>query len=497
LIRIASRSLGALLPVVVLLLCATSCSVPLAPGYQILAESREVRFSAGAPPELRIRTSYTLQNSGLSDLAYIDVIFPDEKIYGRTGLRIAWNSHEVTPEKLPVEYQQEHPNTLRLPCDPPWLRKERRSLQIDYSFVAPAEQGTRITLAATNFHLGSRGWIPLPQPPNRVLAPYPARPPKTFYTVRVPDNFLVLAGGTPTGRKKTGGEAEYRFELRKNDLPAYIVAGVYSDSSPRGKVAGSSGASFWTLQPLQSDPSAAAQRIGAAWSALQKDFGSLDKNIPRPHIVESPELRAHSGEENQSAVASFPGGALVNPSALALGFQSDELMQEISQALAHSWFGVEMYPAPDAAVGIGEGLPNYATIVVDESNGGDPARRRRIQQFLHAYETEVQRNAGTPNAEKSIITTMLYDPFPRRHIAALKAALFFIALEDAYGESPVRNGLARVVALLRGKEVGFNDLRAALEQNTGKNLAEPFRVWLYSTGMPRDFSDRYAAGNNK
>jgi hypothetical protein len=491
--RVAPRSLYALLPVVIVLLCATSCTVPLAPGYQILKESRELRFSAGPPPELRIRSSYTLQNTGLSDLAFIDVIFPDEKIYGRTGLHVEWNGHEVTPEKLPVEYQQERPDTLRLACDPPWTRKEQRSLQIDYSFVAPAEQGARITLGAGNFHLSSRGWIPLPQPPNRVLAPYPARPPKTFYSVRVPDNFLVLAGGKLAGRKKAGGESEYRFELRKDDLPAYVVAGRYVDSSSRGKSAEKADVSFWTLQPLEGDPAAAAQGIAAAWSALQQDFGPLDKNIPGPHIVESQELRARAGEENQSAAASFPGGALVNSTALALGFQSDQLTQEINEALAHSWFGVEMYPVPDAAVGIGEGLPNYATIVVDESSGGDAARRRRVRQFLDAYETGVQKYAGTPNCEQSIVTTMLYDSFPRRRIAAAKAALFFIALEDAYGEASVRSGLAQVVGLLRGKEVGFNDLRAALEQTTGKNLAEPFRVWLFNTGIPQGFRDRYAA----
>jgi hypothetical protein len=467
--------------------------VPLAPGYQILKESREVRFSDGPPPELRIRTSYTLQNSGLSDLAFVDVIFPDERAYGRTNLRVEWNGHEVTPEKLLVEYQAEHPDTLRLPCDPPWARKEQRSLQIDYSFVEPAEQGARITLGAANFHLGSRGWIPLPQPPGRVLAPYPARPPKTFYTVRVPENFLVLGGGMLAGRKKDGGEVEYRFELRKDDLPAYVAAGRYLDSSSRGKSADRSEVAFWTLQPLQSDPAAAAQRIAAAWSALQKDFGPLDKNISGPHIVESPELRARAGEEGQAAAASFPGGALVNSSVLALGFQSDEVVEDINQALAHSWFGVEMYPEPDAAVGIGEGLPNYATIVVDESTGGEAARRRRIRRFLETYEAAVKRTAGTSNAEKSIITTMAYDPFEQRRIAAAKAALFFIALEDAYGAAPVRSGLAQVVALLRGKEVGFNDLRAALEQTTGKNLAEPFRVWLYRTGMPQEFRDRYAS----
>jgi hypothetical protein len=477
---------------VVLLLCATNCTVPLAPGYRIVKEAREVRFGAGPPPELRIRTSYTMQNSGLSDLAFIDFILPDEKIYGRTNLHVEWNGREVTPEKLPAEYQAENPDTLRLPCDPPWQRKEQRSLQIDYSFVAPVEQSSRITLSADNFHLGSRGWIPLPQPPNRVLAPYPERPPKTYYTVRVPGNFLVLGGGTRTSRKQDGGEIEYRFELRKDDLPAYVVAGRYVDSSLRGKSAEKSDVAFWTLQALQQDSAAAAQRIVAAWSALQKDFGPLDKNIPGPHIVESPELRARPGEENQAAAASFPGGALVNTRALALGFQNDDVEQQINQALAHSWFGVEMYPEPDAAVGIGEGLPNYATIVVDEATGGEPGRRRRIQQFLDAYDKAVQQTVGTPNAEKSIITTMLYDPFEQRRMAAAKAALFFIALEDAYGEAPVRSGLAQVVALLRGKEVGFNDLRASLEQTTGKNLAQPFRVWLYRTGMPQDFRDRYA-----
>ncbi len=477
----------------VLLLCATSCTVPLAPGYQILKESREVRFVQGPPPELRVHTAYTLQNSGTSDLSFIDVVLPNEKIYGRTGLRVEWNGHEVTPEKLPVEYQQEYPDTLRLRCDPPWPRKEQRTLNIDYTFASPAEQGASITLAAGNFHVGSRGWIPLPQPPNRVLAPYPARPPKTFYTVRVPENFLVLACGAPAGKKKDGGEIDYRFELRKDDLPPCVVAGRYVDSSPGGKPADKSAASFWTLQPLPADPAAAEQRFAAAWSALQKNFGPLDKNMLRPHIVESPDLHAGSMEKKPSAAAGFPGGALVNPRALAAGLQSDEVALEIERALAESWFGYEVYPAPNAAVGIGEGLPDYATIVVEETSGGEPVRRRRIRQLLNVYETGVQQAAGTPYAEKSIATTTLDDSFWQRRIAAAKTALFFIALEDTDGEAPVRAGLAEVVALLRGKEVGYDDLRAAVEHGTGKNLDASFRLWLYSKGIPQDFRDRYAA----
>ncbi len=467
--------------------------MPLAPGYQILKESREVHFVPGPPTELHVDTAYTLQNSGTSDLSFIDVVIPNEKLYGRTSLRVEWNGHEVTPEKLSVEYQQEHPVTLRLRCDPPWPRKEQRTLNIDYTFASPAEHGAHITLAASNFHLGSRGWIPLLQPPNRVLAPDPARPPKTYYSVRVPENFLVLACGAPAGKKKDGGEIAYRFELRKNDLPPCIAAGRYVDSSPGGKSSDKSGASFWTLQPLPGDPGAAEQRFAAAWSVLQKDFGPLDKNMLRPYIVESPDLRTNSAEENQSAAAGFPGGALVNPRALAAGLHSDEVALDIERALAQSWFGYEVYPAPNAAVGIGEGLPDYATIVVEEAGGGEPARRRRIRHLLNLYDTSVQQAAGTPNAEKSIVATTLDDSFPQRRMAAAKTALFFIALEDADGAAPVRSGLAEVVALLRGKEVGYDDLRAAVEHSTGKNLDAPFRLWLYNKGIPQEFRDRYAA----
>ena len=273
------------------------------------------------------------------------------------------------------------------------------------------------------------------------------------------------------GGKKDGGEIEYRFELRKDDLSPFIVAGRYVDSSAKRK----SPASFWTLQTLRDDPATAGERIASAWATLLKDFGPLGKNISVPHIVESPELRAPGDRENPNAAASFPGGALVSPGALALGLQSDEFLQEAEQALARSWFGDQMYPVPDAAVGIGQGLPNYATIVIDEASGGESARRQRIVKYLQAYDEAVKKAAGTPNAEKSIVTTMAYDPPEQRRIAAIKAALFFVALEDAFGEALIRSGLGQVVALLQGKEVGYDDLAGRRSSNPpGKNSPSHF-----------------------
>lgn len=486
--RIAPRPLVAAFLSFILTFCASNCIAPLAPGYQILKESREVRFVPGATTELQIHSAYTLLNSGTTTLPFIDIVFPDEKLYGRKNLRVQLDGRDITPGPLPEEYRQESPEALRIALDPPWERKQKRELVIDYTFSDPTDFGSRITLGPADFHLSHRGWIPLPQPPKRVLAPYPARPPKMSYTVRVPENFLVLARGKLAGRKKDGNEIVYRFDLGKNDLSPYVVAGRYVDSS---RDRNSANISFWTLQPLSDNSASAAQRISAAWSALQSAFGPLDKNIVQPHVVESPELRAHGDDEDSAAVAAFPGGALVSRGALALGWQSDELIEKVTHALAHSWFGDQMYPAANAQVGLGEGLPDFATVVADEAQGGESARRTRILELLHHYDEAVQQAAATHNPEKPIIDVASYDPIQQRRIARAKTALFFISLEDAYGATNVRRALTQVVALLGGKDVGYDDIRSALEQSTGKNLAVPFRTWLYNKGLPQDFRDQY------
>jgi hypothetical protein len=201
-------------------------------------------------------------------------------------------------------------------------------------------------------------------------------------------------------------------------------------------------------------------------------------------------LRAHIVGEEGPAAASFPGGALVNSEALALGISSEAFLEKVTHALAHNWFGNELYPTSDAAIGMGEGLPDYATIVIDEARNGSAARQQRVSGLLRAYD-----NALKQAAEKPLGVTTMLDPPAQRRIALAKAPLFFIALEDAYGEAPVRAGLNRMVTLLRGREVGYDDLRAALEESTGKNLAELFRIWLYGKGIPKVFRERYETAN--
>ncbi|MGH9684959.1 MAG: M1 family aminopeptidase [Candidatus Acidiferrales bacterium] len=449
----------------------------------ILKESREVDFVPGQAPSLRVRADYVLQNDGNGALAFIDVILPAQKQFGRGDVHAKIDNRDARLVSLPVEYQQDSPNALRIPLDRPWAPKEKRRLSIEYFLSAPEDSGESITLGPDNFYLGARGWFPLPQPPKHIFAPYPKKPDRSAFVVGVPADFLVLGRGTPAGQKREDGEIDHRFELGKNDLSPFAVAGHYLESShnaPMGAVV------FWTLQPPSGSLDTAANQIAGAWATLLHEFGPLDKNIRFPHIVESPEVHAHLPGDTGAAVVPFPGGALANSAAFALGVDNAEFLEKVEHALAHNWFGDQMYPTPDAAIGIGEGLPDYATIVIDEAQNGEAGRRHRIVDLLREYD-----EARKQGVEKPVGLVAVNDPIEQRRIALAKAPLFYVYLEDTYGEQPIRTALAKVVELFRGQRVGYDDLRAALEQTTGKNLAEAFRTWRYSKGIPADFRARY------
>jgi hypothetical protein len=477
---------------VVLLLGVASCTVPLAPQYQIVKQTFEIRYISGANPGIKIHNVYTLQNTGNADLDFIDVRFPAPQIYGRTNLIVESEGHGLTPADLPLEYQQDSPGAQRLRLASRWPQKEKRDLTIDYVFSTPSAGHENFALGPETFHLSTRGWLPVFLPPNHILAGTPTRPDKLSYAVRVPSNFTVLARGSLASRKQDGSETVYRFDLDKRDLGPYVVAGVYANSSQ----AKNSASAFWTLKNLPQNAPPQPNRFAAAWTVLQKNFGAIDKRTGAPYIVEAPTLQSDSDLPGGAAFAAFPGGVLVNSAALNLGADDELFIERIERGLARTWFDDALQPAPFAALAIGDGLPAYATIVIDEASGGESERRKRIAGLLNAYD-EAHEKLGIP--EKSVVATLPADSVEQRRIAEAKAPLLFIALEDACGATAVRAGLAQAIQLLRGKEVSVNDVRAALEFTTGKNLAEPFRVWLYNPGIPSDFRAGYgpAAENGK
>lgn len=470
-----------------LLLC--NCTTPIAPAYRIEKESREIQFVPGTPPAIRIGLAYTLQNYGSSRLDYLDVTLPPVSTYGRTNLQAQLDGSAAPLQELPPELRLDLPNRMRLDFASGWKPGEKKALAIQYWFRSPGEPGERITLDESDFHISSRRGFAALNPPSHALSPYPSRPAKMYYTVSVPEGFRVLARGKLASRKRSAGGLIYRYLLTSSELAPFVVSGRYVELAPIG----SSGPVFWTFEPVAVQPDV-AKEIADAWSTLENDYGPLDKNIRTPHIVEASHLPVHMVGEQGPAAAPFSGGALVDSSAIAdaadSGARGGEFIEAVSHALAHNWFGDQIYPAPNASIGIGEGLPEYATIVIDAARGGEAARRKRIAQYLSEYDAAAKE--GTENA---LAVSSLTDPEPQRQIALAKAPLFFAALEDECGTAAMQSALKQVVTLLRGKEVGYPVILAALEQESGKKLAPTFRLWLNEKGIPHDFRQRYAGSS--
>jgi hypothetical protein len=492
---LSRTALAALVLLTAAILFNSGCAVPLAPEYDVKKETVAIHFtsSAGAQPELQIRSVYSIENTGTTPLDFMDVNLPNPKIFGRADLKFSLDGKPVSASPLPADLQFSLPEAMRIPFGAPLDKKSRRELTVEYTFRAPVLSGTQITLNPADFHLGTRGWEPVLLPPRHVLSPEPIRPEKREYSVTVPSDFRIVARGKSSGTKKSGTATEYRFKLGPADFNIYVVAGRYADSAKNRDAV-----SFWTHDPLKEDPAHAAGEVARAWAVMEKQFGPLDKNVRTAHVVES-EGFGLNGVDSQGATAlAFPGGALVNPPALALGVNSDQFLSLATQAVAAGWFSNKVYPTSNDVVGISGGLAGYATIVIDEARGGAQARTTRIADYIHRYDKAVRDLAGhqkdgKPLEEEPIVATLPDDPYPQRAVGLAKSPLFYAALDDQCGGEPVRKGLVSMMNIMAGQEVDFKVMRSSIEYTCKKDLAATFREWLNNTGLPASFREKYAS----
>ena len=66
-----------------------------------------------------------------------------------------------------------------------------------------------------------------------------------------------------------------------------------------------------------------------------------------------------------------------------------------------------------------------------------------------------------------------------------------MALEDVCGHDNLRTALREILHDRASSDTGYEELRAAAESASGKDLAEMFRKWLIEPDIPEDFRSRY------
>lgn len=457
---------------------------PLGPGFRFVYRQADIRPAPGAPEQLQVRVVDRFENVGDRPLHSLDARLPEGFERGRDNIRVTIDGRSVLAQRIPGADQR----LIRAPFDPVWEQRQPREIVTDWEFPAGPADRRSVAASAVAFYVGGETVLPLWQPPQGIFVRGGPYPKQEDLTVFAPADFRVLASGKPVGQRALGGLIGHRFRLRpQEDIPPFVVAGRYQEQEFR-MAAGA--VNFWTLHALDAQQAErAATRLGVSVRAFNDYFGPTSKQKFLIHVVEAPvELPAEFLASEGPGVASFPNGVLLDPRAIAQGLASSTVLELSEYELARTWFGWRLHPRPGAELLLGRGARLFAQVVAAEARRQDE-RRHTVELLLNRYDDSrrmaMDRALDEPPAG--------YSPAERLS-TGYRAALFFVALEDLCGRANFRAALFDMIQARSGEDVGMEDLRAAAEAASHRDLAELFRAWMNRPGVPEDFRTRYAEG---
>jgi hypothetical protein len=460
---------------------AVGCVHPLGPGYEFADRQAEILVSTATPGRIHFHVADELENAGDRPLHSLEVRLPEGGVFGEQNLRVVIEGAEVAPQRS----SQTDVRMMRAPFDPPWPQDEKRKIVTEWDLVPEASARGTIVASPDGFFVADETALPLWQTPNGVFATGGTKPDKELLTVFAPPDFRVFAPGKALKRTSDGSYVAHHFLIDPdNDFIPYVVAGRYQETlvhSPRGEV------QFWTFRSIDGAAGqTAADRLASSMKTLTEFFGPVSSGKSAVRIAEAPvELPAEFGALGHAGSASFPEGALLDSRAFAQGLASEEVLQTAEYELARTWFGWRVRPRPEAQILMGRGVGLFGLVIAAEGRGQDQ-RRGMIASLIDRYD---QAHAVAP--DKRLMEPPAGYSRAERISTGYRAALFLVALEDLCGHDNVRTALRDIIHDRAAADTGYEELRAAVESASGKDLAEMFRAWLVQPGIPDDFRARY------
>ena len=372
--------------------------------------------------------------------------------------------------------------------NPAWEQRQPREIVTEWDMVPePSGRGT-VEASAAAFYIADATALPLWQPPNGVFTKGGPVPNNETLTVFAPPDFRMLASGTPVrgGSAKTDNlVSEVSASSDPKIFFPFVVAGRYQEQivpTPDGSV------SFWTFHSLDEQQArVAAARISSSMRAFEEFFGPASGRKTVVHVAEAPAIcRTEFGDGNDNPVELlFPNGVLLIRACSQGITNSKPVLQLAEYELARTWFGWRVRPRPEAQILMGRGVGLFGLVIVAERRGQDQ-RGLAIAALLQQYD-EARRVA----ADRRLLELPGAYSRAERISTGYRAALLFVALEDVCGHDNLRTAFRNIVHARGNDDVGYEDLKAALESASHRDLAEMFRVWMIRPGIPEDFRVRY------
>lgn len=463
----------------------TGCAVSLGPGYEVTKQQIEVQFLPGSnaspEPVIRLNAVYQLRNTGNQPLASIEVRLPGRRRFHYTDPQALWDKTALVFESSP-----ENPRDTLFTFPQPWKVSHSHTLRLSADF-RPANPGEdNLSFSSDAFFLPAQGWSPELLPSRGIFAGGGVPPKAWNLTVRVPSDFLVHMSGQPSHHsakhsRDSNEQVLVAVQQLKDPYP-FVIAGRYKTAKLE---AGDETINLWTRSAQ--DPNAFRDAAGAlvrAIRAYNATFGTRLRDSRQLFIVECPVVPG-CFTSAASNYAPFVYGPDEKPSAEMASW--DTGMVDIragpsvvgaaaAPALAASWLGYDQNPGFFEQTPPLSALPAFAAARGREAVEGSQVRAETIRRALHSIPDRTGSNSKQPESDA---------------VLRAKSFLFFYALQDLYGQDAFNRALSHMLDARRGGGFDLDDLIAAFEEESHKNVAEFVREWMKHPGVPEEFRARY------
>ena len=350
---------------------------------------------------------------------------------------------------------------------------------VDYELSTGSHLGSFLAVSPSTFFAYPESWNPSLLPPRNIFGAGGVPPKKWTISVRVPSGFLVHASGTAGKRTSSGGDWIYSFTQLGHGFAPFAAGGRYVetkiDSNGRD-------IRFW----MQKSVDLAAARNAAASISTRTRYYEGEYGSPATGARAIRLLECVVPNQNFGCGA-LPETILVDQAWVTRGLAEKSFYDDANFELAYTWFGgmarvsFDQYPLPMDA------LAPYAGWEAQAAADGCDARVERIHNLIADFDMHVE------TCHERVVLPLAAGSGGCAYPAAwAKSSLFFFAIEDRIGRAPFHQSLKSMLADRRGRDMGLEDLIAALDAESHEPQGPFIRQWLKHQGIPEDFRARYS-----
>ena len=158
-------------------------------------------------------------------------------------------------------------------------------------------------------------------------------------------------------------------------------------------------------------------------------------------------------------------------------FTSANGLSALAHELAHQWFGDHVAIQRMRDVWLSEGFATFANWLWVENTGGTTAQAAFNNQWARAANTTFWNNTvHDPGVTNQYQSATVYQ----------RGAMTLQALRNKIGDEAFFNTLKAYVSTFGGGTAGHDDFVAIAQRESGQDLRDFFKVWLYTPGKPSD-----------